>query len=105
MRYFILFIATLLLPVYSNAPYAAQETVGTATAAQIKIVTLDIKNMTCRLCLITVKKALQAVPGVLEVQTDWETKTATVRYEGAKAEVNALTQATARAGYPSTVKP
>ena len=105
MHHFILLIAALLLPAYSNAACAAQETVETAAATQVKTVTLDIKNMTCGMCLITVKKALQAVPGVLEVQTDWESKTATVRYDGAKAEVEALTQATAQAGYPSTVKP
>jgi periplasmic mercuric ion binding protein len=105
MHHFILLIAALLLPAYSNAACAAQETVETAPVTQAKTVTLDIKNMTCGMCLITVKKALQTVPGVLKVQTDWESKTATVRYDGAKAEVEALTKATAQAGYPSTVKP
>ena len=90
MHHFILLIAVLLLPAYSNAACAAQETVETAPATQVKTVTLDIKNMTCGMCLITVKKALQAVPGVLEVQTDWESKTATAHYDGAKAEVGHL---------------
>lgn len=103
MHYLIISLALLLST--PPAAFTAEGAAENIAMAQIKTATLDVKNMTCRVCLITVEKALQAVPGVLEVQTDWEAKTATVRYDGAKVDVDALTQATAQAGFPSTVRP
>ena len=38
-----------------------------ALAATPKIVMLDVKNMTCELCTITVKKSLEKVSGVSSV--------------------------------------
>lgn len=51
----------------------------TALAAAPKTVTLDVQNMTCELCPITVKKSLQKVPGVSAVKVDFGRKTATVK--------------------------
>jgi periplasmic mercuric ion binding protein len=62
-------------------------------AATPKTVTLDVKNMTCELCPVTVKKALEKTPGVAKAQIDFAKKTATVA---------ALTQSTTNAGYSST---
>jgi len=65
---------------------------------------LDVQNMTCGLCPITVKKSLQKVAGVSEVAVDFEKKTATVKFDGDVTNASALMEATARAGYPSTVR-
>ena len=65
---------------------------------------LDVQNMTCGLCPITVKKSLQKVAGVSEVAVDFEKKTATVKFDADITNASALTQATAKAGYPSTVR-
>ncbi|AYC32466.1 mercury resistance system periplasmic binding protein MerP [Pseudomonas cavernae] len=75
-----------------------------ALAAPPKTVTLDVQNMTCGLCPITVKKSLEKVAGVSAVKVDFDTKTATVTYDPDKARPEALTEATTNAGYPSTVQ-
>ncbi len=75
-----------------------------ATAGELQTVTLDIPGMTCKFCPITVRKALSKVPGVTEAKSDYESKTATVTFDPDKASLSDLTEATANAGYPSTVK-
>lgn len=73
-------------------------------AATPKIVMLDVKNMTCELCTITVKKSLEKVSGVSSVNVDFDKKTATVTYDPDKAQQDELTKATTNAGYPSAVQ-
>ncbi len=70
--------------------------------AATKTVTLSIPSMTCPVCPITVKKALNAVPGVSRVDVSFAKKDAVVTFDDAKTSVVALTKATANAGYPST---
>jgi mercuric ion binding protein len=76
----------------------------TAMAAAPKTVTLDVKNMTCEVCPITVKKSLETIPGVSAVKVNFDRKTATVTYDPDKTKPEALTSATTNAGYPSTVR-
>ena len=76
-----------------------------ALAAAPKIVTLDVQNMTCPVCPITVKASLEKVVGDSAVKVDFAKKTATVTFDPAKAKPEALIKATTEAGYPSTVKP
>jgi len=73
-------------------------------AAESKIVTLDIPGMTCQFCPITIRKALKKVPGVIDAKADYDSKTATVTFDPDKTNVKTLTNATANAGYPSTLK-
>jgi mercuric ion binding protein len=75
----------------------------TALAATPKTVTLDVPNMTCLVCPITVKKSLEKVDGVSAVSVDFENKTATVSFDADKAKTDDLTRATRNAGYPSVV--
>ena len=70
--------------------------------AATKTVMLSIPSMTCPVCPITVKKALNAVPGVSRVDVSFAKKDAVVTFDDAKTSVVALTKATANAGYPST---
>lgn len=72
--------------------------------AASKTITLAIPSMTCPVCPITVKKALDAVPGVSKVDVSYARKDAVVTYDDTKTNVAALTKATANAGYPSTPK-
>lgn len=74
-------------------------------AAATQTITLSVPGMTCPICPITVKKALMKVDGVSETQVSFEKREAIVTFEDAKASVEALTNATANAGYPSTAKP
>ncbi|EBA00788.1 Periplasmic mercuric ion binding protein, MerP [Marinobacter sp. ELB17] len=55
-------------------------------------------------CPITVKVALNRVEGVSAVDVRYEERDATVTFDDAKTSVEALTQATTNAGYPSTLK-
>lgn len=72
-------------------------------AADPQTVVLDVQNMTCELCPITVKKALDKVPGVAATKIDLAKTTATVKFDPDRANVAALVKATTNAGYPSTV--
>ncbi|MHB8742737.1 MAG: mercury resistance system periplasmic binding protein MerP [Sulfuricaulis sp.] len=72
-------------------------------AATPKTVTLDVQNMTCEVCPITVKKSLEQVTGVRSAKVDFAKKTATVTFDPDKVQPQALTQATTNAGYPSTI--
>jgi mercuric ion binding protein len=75
----------------------------TLFAGTLETVTLDVKNMTCAVCPIIVKNALEKVPGVTNAKVDFEKKTADVTFDPDKASHATLTKATSDAGYPSTV--
>ncbi|HEX5477601.1 MAG TPA: mercury resistance system periplasmic binding protein MerP [Burkholderiales bacterium] len=76
---------------------------SSAAFAEVKTVTLSVPGMYCSTCPITVKTAISRVPGVSRVSTSLEKKQAVVTYDDAKASVESLTEATANAGYPSTL--
>lgn len=81
-------------------------TIATSAAAGApQTAVLDVQNMTCETCPITVKKALQKVPGVAAVTVDYQHKSATVTFDPDKTTIAALTQATTNAGYPSALHP
>jgi len=75
----------------------------TLFAGTLRTVTLDVKNMTCSVCPITVKKALEKVSGVTNATVDFDKKTASVTFDPDKASPATLAKATSDAGYPSTV--
>ncbi len=70
---------------------------------QQQTVTLSIENMTCAMCTVTIKKALQKVEGVQEVAVDYDSKTATVTFDSKKTDSAALIKATTDAGYPGSL--
>lgn len=73
-----------------------------ATFAAPQQVVLDVPEMNCSLCPITVKKALQRVPGFLDAHVDLDTKRAVVRYDDAKATPDRFASAVKNAGFPAT---
>lgn len=75
-----------------------------AFAAPPQTVTLDVKNMTCGLCPVTVKKSLEQVGGVKDAKVDFAQKTATVTFDPDKATVLTLVKATTDAGFPSALR-
>ncbi len=74
-----------------------------AFAGTPQTVVLDVQNMTCSLCPITVKKSLEQVPGVTAAKVDLASKTATVQFDPDKAAPAVLVNATTNAGFPSTL--
>ena len=71
-----------------------------ATAAPATV-TLAVPSMDCPVCPITVKKALTKVNGVSHAKVDFDKRQATVTFDDAKTNVQALTLATKNVGYPS----
>ncbi|SRR5258707_6721987 len=69
--------------------------------ASPKTVTLNVSGMTCPACPITVKKALEKIPGVSKVDVQFEKKQVLVTFDDAKTNTDALVKATTNVGYPS----
>lgn len=84
------FLAAVLIG-YSGAAVSAERTVS-----------LGVK-MSCPTCPYIVKRSLQKVSGVSEVKVSYADQTAVVRFDDAKTDVTALTDATKAVGFPSTV--
>lgn len=93
MKKFITVAATTILVAYAGLAVAAPKTV-----------TLTVESMTCAVCPITVKKALNGVAGVSKIEVNYEHKEATVTFDDSKTNVEALIKATTDAGYPSVSK-
>ncbi len=72
--------------------------------AATKTVTLSVPGMTCAACPFTVKAALSKVQGVARTDVQFEQREARVTFDDSKTNAQALTKATADAGYPSSVK-
>ena len=87
------------LPAAVLAPLAAQST--SMCVAAIETRTFAVENMTCALCPITVKTAMQGVDGVRSVEIDFHAKTATVVFDPAVATAEAIAAASTNAGYPA----
>jgi mercuric ion binding protein len=88
----------------AHATFAVGIVASSAVMAADKTITLAVSNMDCAACPSIVKASLEAVPGVARVAVSYKEKTATIVYDDAKADVNQLTSATTRAGYPSAPK-
>ena len=86
------------------AAFAVGIIASPAVMAADRTITLAVNNMDCAACPTIVKGSLEAVPGVAKVAVSFKDKTATVIYDDAKANVNQLTSATTKAGYPSAPK-
>jgi mercuric ion binding protein len=85
--------ASLILVAVASPVWAAMQTV-----------TLSVPGMTCAACPITVKKALSRVEGVSKIEVSFKQLEAVVTFDDARTDVQALTKATADAGYPSELK-
>lgn len=74
-----------------------------AIAQEPKQAVLDVAGMNCSLCPITVKKALQRVPGLIDAQVDLHTRRAVVQYDAEKATPEQFANALSNAGFRTTV--
>ena len=74
-----------------------------ASAGPDRVTKLQVSNMDCAVCPITVRTALEKIPGVGSAKVEFKAKRATVSFDPARTSPEALTQATASAGFPSTV--
>ena len=74
-----------------------------ASATAQQQTTFAIEHMTCATCPITVRRAMEGVPGVSAVQVDFAAKTARATYDPARATAAQIAAASTNAGYPARV--
>ena len=75
-----------------------------AFAAEPRTVVLQVEGMTCSLCPVTVRKALERVPGVLNAKADYAARRAEAKYDPDRTSPEALAAAVSNAGFTATVK-
>ena len=101
-------IKTLFLALSLSVSIIAVETIQAEAPVQTQyssqLVTLDVQNMTCAVCPITIKKALQSVDGVQKAVVEFNNKTASVTFDPRKTNLEALIKATTHAGFPATIR-
>jgi mercuric ion binding protein len=88
----------------AHAAFVAVVVASPAAMAADRTITLSVKNMGCAACPSIVKASLQAVPGAARVAVSYKDRTAIITYDDAKADLNQLTSAATKAGYPSAPK-
>lgn len=71
--------------------------------ARTQTILLNVGSMTCASCVGRVNKALEAVPGVVDVNVNLASETARVTYAEGTVSPQALMEASAAAGYPATL--
>jgi mercuric ion binding protein len=59
--------------------------------------------MTCAMCAVTIKKALQQVEGVQKVIVNYDAKTALVTFDNQKTDISVLINSTTNTGYTSSL--
>lgn len=64
----------------------------------------SIEKMTCKMCHITVRKAIEKVAGVVKATVDYDKKTATVLFNPNKATIEEIALASTNIGYPATLQ-
>jgi len=75
---------------------------GAATAKE-QVITLAVENMTCSMCPVTVRKALEMQEGVSEAKVSLEPPRAVVIYDDEHTDVQTLMATTTNAGFPSSL--
>ena len=84
----------------AGSPAAVSQAIRSAGYEPIeRTLELRIGGMTCASCVGRVERALKAAPGVLEASVNLATERATVRVLEGAADLRALTEAVAGAGY------
>ncbi len=65
--------------------------------------TFNVEKMTCATCPIAVRKAMQRVDGVKEVNVDLESNTAVVTFDASVATTSDIANASTEVGFPASV--
>ncbi|TDR18284.1 cation transporter [Marinicella litoralis] len=78
---------------------------STGAMAANQVVALTIDNMTCKMCDITVRKAIENVDGVIDATVDFESKSALVNFDPDKTSIDLIVKAATLSGYPAQIKP
>jgi len=77
--------------------------VATPASAATRTVVLSVPGMTCPSCPVTLRKALDRVPGVRVVSADLNKRTLEVKVTDSQVTDQEITSTTTNVGFPSTV--
>ena len=78
---------------------------GVSSASESdEIVTFDVEKMTCATCPIAVRKAMQRVDGVKDVEVSFENNSAIVTFDPSATTAAEIGQASTDVGFPAKVK-
>ena len=67
-------------------------------------VTFDVDKMTCATCPIAVRKAMQRVEGVKEVNVELDARTAIVTFDPSITTATEIGSASTNVGFPASVR-
>jgi mercuric ion binding protein len=99
----------LLLVLSLMASFISIQTVQAKSTEQIQnnsqSVVLDVQNMSCAMCPITIRRALQGVDGVQSAKVDFDSKTASVTFDPKKTNIDNLNKSPTTLGYPAAIPP
>ena len=101
-----LFLCLAVVLSWSSATWAVPDGERNRSG-RLETVVFDVDNMTCRLCPITVRRALRKVDGVVKVKAKYEGKGigwAKVTFDPARTNIEALRRASERAGFPARLR-
>ncbi len=93
-------ITTLILILVINALVVV---IAFAADGHDQEASFTVDKMSCATCPITVRKAMQRVDGVKEVNVDFDTKTATVLYDSILTDAKQIAEASNNVGFPATL--
>lgn len=97
-----LLVSSLFLT--GNTMATVSEKASNTASPEMSEKVFSIEKMTCKMCNITIRKAIEKVDGVVKATVDYNTKTATVLFDSKKANVDAIALASTNIGYPATLK-
>lgn len=83
--------------------FAMLASTSSMAVAGEQTIKLSVPGMTCASCPYMVKQAISAVDGVKTVEATMEDRSATVTFEDTVTSIDAIEQATANIGYPSSL--
>lgn len=92
-----------------NSIWALAATLFLLTGASLasefdETVTFDVENMTCATCPIAVRKAMQRVEGVIEVEISMVDESAIVTYDPSVTTAMEIGQASTDVGFPAKAR-
>ncbi len=88
----------------SALAFAGTVVTAPAAVAAERTVTFAVDNMTCASCPYIVKSSMTAISGVARVAVSFQAKTATVTFDDAKTNPDAIAAASVNAGYPAHLR-
>lgn len=94
-------VALFALPYLSPVVLADK---SSDSGASYEKVVLDVENMTCSACTVTVAKRLTRIDGVKDAKVTLKPPEAVVFFDPSKVSTKELIAATTNAGYPSSVR-